>query len=184
MTQSILISLALISSLQTFLHTSPYAHLVPPFSSIFLSPLTFFRESWSVFRLHLDYTTEKTAHSRAQNILDAQKRRLYRRAHGMEDLDAQEDQGVDVRGLVPWDDGLTNPERARGGRRVNIISGREWQEEGKEGETFEAYAARKRDQAKEMAERVAKAEAAGREQEAQEQPPPERRRRKLWLGIW
>ena len=48
---------------------------------------------------------------RAEKLLDTQKRRLYRRAHGMEDLNAEELQGVDVRGLVDWDDGLTNPQR-------------------------------------------------------------------------
>jgi hypothetical protein len=173
---------------QSFLHTSPFAHLVPPLSSVFIHPISFFRESWAVFRLHLDYTTEKTAHSRAQNILDAQKRRIYRRAHGMEDLDAEEDQGVDVRGIVPWDDGLTNPERARGGRRVNIISGREWQEEGRPGETFEEFSIRKREQAKEMAARVAQAEASRQQQEQMETEatPPQQpqRKRKVWLGIW
>ena len=48
---------------------------------------------------------------RAEKLLDTQKRRLYRRAHGLENLDVEEGQGVDVRGLVDWDDGLTNPER-------------------------------------------------------------------------
>jgi len=57
--------------------------------------------------------------------LDAQKRRIYRRAHGMEDLDRDEDQGVDVRGIVPWDDGLTKREREAGGigaNRIKMIS--------------------------------------------------------------
>lgn len=71
-------------------------------------------------RLHIDYTTEQSENSRQRKILDAQKRRLYRRAHGMEDLNAEEEEGIDVRGIAPWDDGLTNKERARGGREETI----------------------------------------------------------------
>jgi molybdate-binding protein len=71
-----------------------------------------------VWRLHVEYETARTNESRQQKILDAQKRRLWRRAHGLENLDAEEEQGIDVRGLVPWDDGLTNKERAEGGRKL------------------------------------------------------------------
>lgn len=39
----------------------------------------------------------------------------------MEDLDRDEDQGVDVRGIVPWDDGLTKREREAGGISANRI---------------------------------------------------------------
>jgi hypothetical protein len=76
-----------------------------------------------VVRLHIDYETSRTNEKRQQAILDAQKRRLYRRAHGLENLDAEEDQGIDVRGLVDWDDGLTNKERERGGRQTVLSLG-------------------------------------------------------------
>ncbi len=64
--------------------------------------------------MHMQYTTERTAESRHRNIQDAQKRRLYRRAHGLEDVDIDGvGQGIDVKGLVAWDDGLTRGERRR-----------------------------------------------------------------------
>ncbi len=64
--------------------------------------------------MHTQYTTEQTAESRRRNIQDAQKRRLYRRAHGLEDVDIEGvGQGIDVKGLVAWDDGLTRGERER-----------------------------------------------------------------------
>ena len=75
--------------------------------------------------MHEEYNTETVEFARARKVLDAQKRRLYRRAHGMEDLDRDEDQGIDVRGIAPWDDGLTKREREGGGigaNRIKMIS--------------------------------------------------------------
>jgi hypothetical protein len=94
---------------------------MPSLSSFWTNPIGFFKDATSVFRLHQDYNTEKVEFERARNILDAQKRRIYRRAHGMEDLNRDEDQGVDVRGIVPWDDGLTKREREAGGISANRI---------------------------------------------------------------
>jgi hypothetical protein len=107
---------------QSFVRTSPYAHLLPSLSSFPLHPIEYISETLSVLRLHIEYETQRTNESRQQKILDAQKRRLYRRAHGLEDLGADEDQGIDVRGLVPWDDGLTNKERTQGGREI-VLTG-------------------------------------------------------------
>ncbi|RMZ79968.1 hypothetical protein DV738_g3083, partial [Chaetothyriales sp. CBS 135597] len=106
--------LACISLITTFTHTSPYAHLLPDASSFLWHPLRSLRECASVYKLDMDYRTAQAFESRQQNILDAQKRRLYRRAHGLEDLNAEYDQGVDVRGIAPWDDGLTKREREKG----------------------------------------------------------------------
>lgn len=117
--------LAGVTWVQTFIKTSPFGHLMPPLSSIFYRPIGFFQDVVSTLRLDQDYNTEKVEFERARNILDAQKRRIYRRAHGMEDLDRDEDQGVDVRGIVPWDDGLTKREREAGGigaNRIKMIS--------------------------------------------------------------
>ncbi|KIW26025.1 uncharacterized protein PV07_09154 [Cladophialophora immunda] len=123
-TMGTLTILACITFTQSFMRTSPYAHLIPPISSLPLHPINYIRETLSVLRLHVDYETAKTNESRQQKILDAQKRRLYRRAHGLEDLNADEDQGIDVRGLVPWDDGLTAKEREKGGRDM-VLTGRD-----------------------------------------------------------
>ncbi|OAP55917.1 hypothetical protein AYL99_10069 [Fonsecaea erecta] len=123
-TMGTLTILACITFTQSFMRTSPYAHLIPPISSLPLHPINYIRETLSVLRLHIDYETARTNESRQQKILDAQKRRLYRRAHGLEDLNADEDQGIDVRGLVPWDDGLTAKEREKGGRDM-VLTGRD-----------------------------------------------------------
>lgn len=172
--QGTLTILAGITLTQTFVKTSPYAHLLPPISTLPFHPLEYIRESMAVVKLHIDYTTAQANESRQQKILDAQKRRLYRRAHGMEDLNAQEEQGIDVRGLVPWDDGLTNAERQRGGRE-DAVTGRDVLAKGGQlGDDVDEFA-------RKMRERKERGEP---EELLEEQRQPERRKRKLWLGIW
>ena len=122
--QSTLFALGVISLSQSFMQTSPFAYLIPPISTLPFHPISYFSELFSAYRLHVDYNTQVVEEIRQNNVLDAQKRRLYRRAHGMENLDMEEEQGVDVRGLVPWDDGLTNKERERGGRISVSLSDR------------------------------------------------------------
>ncbi|KIX04057.1 uncharacterized protein Z518_07610 [Rhinocladiella mackenziei CBS 650.93] len=180
-TMGTLTLLALITLTQTFLKTSPYAHLLPPISTLPFHPIQYAREALSVIRLHIEYTTQQTNESRQQKILDAQKRRLYRRAHGMENLDADEEQGIDVRGLVPWDDGLTNKERARGGRDV-VLTGRDVVALGGQvGDDIEKFGEKLRDMEQEGVDVRGMIE-----RERQEDVPPSspRRKRKLWLGIW
>lgn len=94
---------------------------MPSWTSLPYHPIRFFSDAMQVYVMHVDYKTEQVEFQRARNVLDTQKRRIYRRAHGMEDLDRDEDQGVDVRGIVPWDDGLTKKERAAGGIGANRI---------------------------------------------------------------
>lgn len=165
---------------------------------LFFSPFSYISEVWSVYRLHLEYNTAKTAERRRQNILDAQKRRLYRRAHGMEDLTADEVSGPDVRGLVEWDDGLTNRERERGGVYQSEMMGARMQDMGPlPGESYTELIQRKRgEQAEAAARKVgekarAQEEAARAEEERlvrigakRPEEQQERPRRKVWLGIW
>jgi hypothetical protein len=106
--------LSLITLTHSFLHTSPFANLTPGISTLPTAPFAFFRDWISAVRMHQQYHTLQTAASRERLISDAKKRRLYRRAHGMEDLDKEGDgDGIDITGLVGWDDGLTKGERQR-----------------------------------------------------------------------
>lgn len=131
----------------------------------------------------MEYTTEQTAESRKQNILDAQKRRLYRRANGMEDLNAEEDQGVDVRGLVPWDDGLTKKERAQGGRYVRTTGRMVMEMGGEAGEDIDEFMKKKKAEA-EMKEREIEPSAEVIGESAEQQQHQSSRKRKLFFGIW
>ncbi|EHY60346.1 hypothetical protein HRR83_000107 [Exophiala dermatitidis] len=185
-TMGTLTILAIITMTETFVKTSPYGHLLPPISSLFFHPITYFREALAVVRLHIEYTTEQANESRQQKILDAQKRRLYRRAHGMENLDAEEEQGIDVRGLVPWDDGLTNKERARGGRDV-VLTGKDVVDMGgKVGEDVTKFAdkVKQQQQQQQLVTAGAGADVGADVDEPAPAPQQPQRKRKLWLGIW
>ena len=134
--------------------------------------------------MHMDYNTEQTMRRRQQNILDAQKQRLYRRAHGIEDMNAEEESGVDVRGLVPWDDGLTRKEREAGGRsrelETKMIQGMVARDE--DGEMKEVREDVRRSYGMEKSVEVIVGEPG---QEREEQPVQQQRKRKpKWLGIW
>ncbi|KAF7512073.1 hypothetical protein GJ744_002786 [Endocarpon pusillum] len=121
-----LFTLSVITLTQSFLSTSPFAHLTPPIASLATAPLAFIRDWVSVVRMHTQYTTEQTAESRSRNIQDAQKRRLYRRAHGLEDVDQDGvGQGVDVKGLEGGEGG--------GGEGAAAAAAAEWRA-GEEGE--------------------------------------------------
>lgn len=152
--QGTLVTLAITSLLMNFKHTSPYGDLIPPLSIFPFHPIQYVSEWISTYRLHVDYTSAEAARARAEKLADVQKRRLYRRAHGLEDLDVEEGQGVDIRGLVDWDDGLTNPER-------------------------EALRKKKEAEAIANGTYIQNAPEAG-----EEAPRPERRKVKKWLGIW
>ena len=87
----------------------------------------------------------------------------------MEDMSVEYDQGIDVRGIAPWDDGLTRRER----------------------ESRKADWERKGDVPPEMTTAVMaqqKEVEGGAVQDGQEQPQlqpqQQKRKRKLWFGIW
>ena len=137
------------------------------------------------------------AEKRRDGILDAQKRRLYRRAHGMEDLTREEDEGVDIRGLVEWDDGLTAKERAQGGRIERRTGRMVLEEGGKVGDSLEAgggvVAMKEGPVGREMREVGMRSGEAEREHvglkdkfegEGEVVARPEKRRVKRWFGIW
>lgn len=165
--------------------TSPYAHLIPPISTLPFHPITYVRESLAVLRLHIDYTTERTEASRQAKILDAQKRRLYRRAHGMEDLNAEEEQGIDVRGIVPWDDGLTNKERANGGRDAALIRTDPYGMSPPPPPPSAKVAGQESPATATAGVPLEGGEASPTITETDpQQPPPQQRKRKLYFGIW
>lgn len=114
----------------------------------------------------------------------------------MEDLEADEVSGPDVRGLVEWDDGLTKPERERGGQYKPEVLGANMMEMGQRpGEEFNALFERKRGEQVMRTERLER-ERVEKEEQAQKaeeerlvrigarRGDEEPRRRKVWFGIW
>ncbi|KAF2763731.1 hypothetical protein EJ03DRAFT_57829 [Teratosphaeria nubilosa] len=81
---SVLVSLAFFIWLQDFLHNTPYRDLLPPNNMIFAHPFTFFSRWWEVYAMHVQYISAQTAEKRKQKLDDAEKRKEYRKAHGIE----------------------------------------------------------------------------------------------------
>jgi hypothetical protein len=120
----------------------------------------------------------------------------------MEDLDSEEEQGIDVRGLVEWDDGLTNKERREGGRRQRRTGKDVLEEGGSVGDPIDSGSPRARDVSlakqndglgtgyaviegmKRAPQGSAEQEHAELKERFDEEPQPTRRKVKRWFGIW
>ncbi|KAE8145448.1 hypothetical protein BDV25DRAFT_144651 [Aspergillus avenaceus] len=81
----VLTSLATFTFTTNFRQTSPFAHLLPPWSALFSHPIDTISQALSVFRMHVQHTSLETREKRHRRVEDADKRRQYRIAHGLEE---------------------------------------------------------------------------------------------------
>ncbi|EEQ92512.1 uncharacterized protein BDCG_07632 [Blastomyces dermatitidis ER-3] len=81
---SVLLSLATFTFSTNFKHTSPFAHLLPPWSQLLTHPIDTISQVLAVLKMHADHQTLETAEKRKKKIDDVEKRRAYRQAHGLE----------------------------------------------------------------------------------------------------
>lgn len=92
--QSVLFSLAIITSLTTYERTTPFAHFMPPADSSALAhPIKFIYQHWLVYKLHALVNSHIAQAKRRKTQEDVEKRRAYRKAHGIERLQ---------QGPLPW----------------------------------------------------------------------------------
>lgn len=92
--QSVLFSLATITSLTTYQRTTPFAHFMPPADSSSLAhPIKFIYQHWLVYKLHALVNSHLAQAKRRKAAEDVEKRRAYRKAHGIERLQ---------QGPLPW----------------------------------------------------------------------------------
>ncbi|RLL98559.1 hypothetical protein CFD26_106944 [Aspergillus turcosus] len=83
----VLTSLATFTFTTNFKHTSPYAHLLPPWSALLTHPIDTVGQALAVFRMHVQHNSMETREKRLKRVEDAEKRRQYRIAHGLEEPD-------------------------------------------------------------------------------------------------
>ncbi|RHZ57081.1 uncharacterized protein CDV56_102577 [Aspergillus thermomutatus] len=83
----VLTSLATFTFTTNFKHTSPYAHLLPPWSALLTHPIDTIGQALTVFRMHVQHNSMETREKRLKRVEDAEKRRQYRIAHGLEEPD-------------------------------------------------------------------------------------------------
>ena len=85
MIQSILTTLATFTFTTNFKASSPFAHLLPPWSGLLTSPFETISQALSVYRMHVQHESMRVREKRHARIEDAEKRRQYRVAHGLEE---------------------------------------------------------------------------------------------------
>ncbi|GFF50951.1 hypothetical protein IFM58399_08941 [Aspergillus lentulus] len=83
----VLTSLATFTFTTNFKHSSPYAHLLPPWSALLTHPIDTVGQALTVFRMHVQHNSMETREKRLKRVEDAEKRRQYRIAHGLEEPD-------------------------------------------------------------------------------------------------
>ncbi|KAL4795229.1 hypothetical protein BDV19DRAFT_363379 [Aspergillus venezuelensis] len=81
----VLTSLATFTFTTNFRATSPFAHLLPPWSGLLSHPIDTISQALSVFRMHVQHTSVETREKRQRRVEDAEKRRQFRVAHGLEE---------------------------------------------------------------------------------------------------
>ena len=80
-----LFSLAFYVFITDFVDKTSLKQLLPTRDDWKLHPIKSFKRFWSVYKLHVEQTSAETAERRTQQMDDVEKRRQYRRAHGIEE---------------------------------------------------------------------------------------------------
>ncbi|TPR09402.1 hypothetical protein CAN33_009005 [Aspergillus niger] len=93
--KGVLTSLATFTFTTNFKHSSPFAHLLPPWSALLSHPIDTVRQAISVFRMHVQHNSIETREKRRRRVDDAEKRRQYRVAHGLEEPNEKDLAGAD-----------------------------------------------------------------------------------------
>ncbi|KAL3462872.1 hypothetical protein BJX64DRAFT_134673 [Aspergillus heterothallicus] len=84
------IAMGVLTTLATFTFTtnfktsSPFAHLLPSWGDLLSHPIDTISQALSVYRMHVQHTSMETREKRHRRVEDAEKRRQYRVAHGLE----------------------------------------------------------------------------------------------------
>ncbi|RAH66539.1 uncharacterized protein BO66DRAFT_331123 [Aspergillus aculeatinus CBS 121060] len=81
----VLTSLATFTFTTNFKRSSPFAHLLPSWSGLLSHPFDTVGQALAVFRMHVEHSSQQTREKRRQRVEDAEKRRQYRIAHGLEE---------------------------------------------------------------------------------------------------
>ncbi|KAJ5905766.1 uncharacterized protein N7473_002682 [Penicillium subrubescens] len=93
-----LTTLATFTFTTNFKATSPFAHLLPSWSDLLTHPIGTCSQAMHVYRMHVQHESMRVREQRHRRVEDAEKRRQYRIAHGLEDAPEKEGSVVSVEG--------------------------------------------------------------------------------------
>lgn len=83
--QGTLTTLATFTFTTNFKATSPFAHLLPSWSDLLTHPIDTISQAMHVYRMHVQHESMRVREQRHRRVEDAEKRRQYRIAHGLEE---------------------------------------------------------------------------------------------------
>ncbi|OJJ47193.1 hypothetical protein ASPZODRAFT_15873 [Penicilliopsis zonata CBS 506.65] len=83
----VLTSLATFTFTTNFKRSSPFAHLLPPWSGLLSHPIDTISQAVSVFKMDVQHNSVLVREQRHKRVEDAEKRRQFRVAHGLEEGD-------------------------------------------------------------------------------------------------
>ncbi|KAL5336453.1 hypothetical protein BJX70DRAFT_282179 [Aspergillus crustosus] len=81
----VLTTLATFTFSTNFKANSPFAHLLPAWSGLLSHPIDTISQALAVFRMHVQHSSVETRERRMRRVEDAEKRRQFRVAHGLEE---------------------------------------------------------------------------------------------------
>ncbi|KAJ5226000.1 hypothetical protein N7468_007225 [Penicillium chermesinum] len=87
---SVLVSLATFTFTTDFKAKSPFAHLLPPWSGLLTAPFDTISQALNVYRMHVQHNSMLVREQRHRRVEDAEKRRQFRVAHGLEEPNEKE----------------------------------------------------------------------------------------------
>lgn len=98
-----LFSLAAFTFTTNFKQTSPVANLLPSWSGMLTNPFGTVGQFITVMKMHSEHTTLEASERRKRGLADVDKRKSYRKAHGLEPDDEPEAEADDN---SPTNDGV------------------------------------------------------------------------------
>ena len=82
--QFVLLSLAFSTFALNFVHTTPYAALLPARADFLSHPFRALRQALDVYKMHAEHVSAETAERRKRKVDDIDKRNEFKRAHGID----------------------------------------------------------------------------------------------------
>ncbi|MCJ1359125.1 MAG: hypothetical protein MMC33_009125 [Icmadophila ericetorum] len=113
-TMGTLSSLAVYTLLMNFLTTSPVKDLIPSKSLFLQHPFAYMSQCWSVYRLHVEKTSEEAAERRRKKLEDVRKRNAYKKAHALDGGDGKWKVRSEGEGLIMEGEGAAGGAGAEG----------------------------------------------------------------------
>lgn len=101
--QSVLTTLAVFVFTTRFKTSSPFAHLLPAWSGLLTAPFDTISQALHVYRMDVQHNSMIVREQRHRRVEDAEKRRQFRIAHGLEEPNEKDKATLDTQSPIAAD---------------------------------------------------------------------------------